>query len=377
VTYAGPAGKAHRFIAVQQNHENVVRFDVTFTSAGGIAGITNVVNIPIDEDLDFEGIAYTNATRNSVFVSEENAPGVREISLANGDALQTVRIPAVFSKLRDNKGFESLTRTRDETAMWTANEEALTVDGPKASPSAASPVRLLRLDVSGDSIAAGNQYAYRVEPIHGIDDGDKARSGLSDLVAMPDGTLLSLERSFAGANPFFLNRIFEIDFANATDVSQGVLASGLDGQIYTPVGKRLLWGDSVDGTTLGQNFEGLGLGPQLANGAWALIGVVDGGGNGSNTVVSFTATANHDADFDRDGDVDGNDFLTWQRGVGKKVGAKQSEGDADRDGDVDVEDLNVLRAKQPAPPATAAPEPSSGAMLVPGLILLRSLQRPC
>ena len=44
------------------------------------------------------------------------------------------------------------------------------------------------------------------------------------------------------------------------------------------------------------------------------------------------------ADFDRDGDVDGQDFLTWQRNFGATF-ALQSEGDANFDGTVDANDL--------------------------------------
>jgi hypothetical protein len=375
VTYVGPVGEAHRFIAVQQNHENVVRFDVTFTPAGGIAGIVNVVNIPIDDDLDFEGIAYTNSERNSVFLSDEDTPGIFEVSLETGAILQTIPVPAVYSNDRGNLSLESLTRSRDATTMWTANESALTVDGPTATTSASATVRLLELGVAGNSVSAGPQYAYNIEPIHAS--GNNMRSGLCDLVAMPDGTLLTLERSAAIAFPIAVrNRIFEVNFDGATDVSQGSTATGLIGKTYTPVSKLPLWDGTVD-SGFGQNFEGLGLGPKLASGAWVLLGVVDDGSSFPDTVVSFTATAIPDADFDLDGDVDGTDFLAWQRGLGKTVGAKLAEGDADRDGDVDAEDLNIWRAQQPAPPAAVVPEPSAGAMLVPGLLFLRSLQRPC
>ncbi len=369
VTYVGLEGSAHRFIAVQQNHENVVRFDVTFTPAGGIASIANVVNIPIDDDLDFEGIVYTNAARNSVFVSEETNPGIREISLSgNGNTLQVVPIPSVYTKRRSNKGLESLTRTVDDSTMWTANEEALTVDGPASTANAFTPVRLLRLDVTGDTLKAGPQFAYHVEPIHST--MMASRSGLCDLVAMPDGTLLALERSAAGAVPAFLNRIFEVDFTGATDVSQSTFVGGLTGQTYTPVAKDLRWSGAVD-AALGQNFEGLGLGPRLPSGAWALIGVVDSGSDAGNTVVAFTATANVTADFNGDGDADGDDMLAWQRGLGKAIGATLADGDADRDGDVDADDLGIWRAAQTPPPeAAAVPEPDGASLMLSGFVAL-------
>ena len=43
------------------------------------------------------------------------------------------------------------------------------------------------------------------------------------------------------------------------------------------------------------------------------------------------------ADYDRDLDVDGRDFLNWQRNVG--TGTTNAQGDSDRDGDVDSLDL--------------------------------------
>jgi hypothetical protein len=51
------------------------------------------------------------------------------------------------------------------------------------------------------------------------------------------------------------------------------------------------------------------------------------------------------ADFDADGDVDGADFLTWQRGLGTFVAATASAGDADRDGNVTADDLAVWRGQ--------------------------------
>jgi hypothetical protein len=48
------------------------------------------------------------------------------------------------------------------------------------------------------------------------------------------------------------------------------------------------------------------------------------------------------ADFDADGDTDGFDFLTWQRGFGSAHGtASPAAGDANADGEVDGDDLSA------------------------------------
>jgi hypothetical protein len=252
--------------------------------------------------------------------------------------------------------------------MWTANEEALTVDGVAATSAAGTVVRLVRFSVAGNAVTASKQFAYMVEPIHGPQLGDSTRSGLSDLTLMPDGTLLALERSLAGdATMPYRSRIFEIDSAGATDISMEPTASGLLGQSYLPVAKQALFNGAADGA-LGQNLEGLALGPRLADGSWLLVGVVDDHPGdldtlSANTVVAFTATANASADFDSDGDVDGRDFLAWQRGVGKTVGAKLADGDADRDGDVDAADLTVWKGAASSAAIAATPEPNGAALI--------------
>jgi hypothetical protein len=72
------------------------------------------------------------------------------------------------------------------------------------------------------------------------------------------------------------------------------------------------------------------------------------------------------ADFDEDGDVDGADFLIWQRGLG--VGSTHAEGDADGDGSVDAADLAPWRYQFGAtdaalPVGATVPEPMSLAVV--------------
>ncbi len=63
-----------------------------------------------------------------------------------------------------------------------------------------------------------------------------------------------------------------------------------------------------------------------------------------------TIIVGESGDFDVDGDVDGSDFLTWQRSVGTTPDAILTDGDSDFDGDVDSQDLNTwqLQFNQPS-----------------------------
>jgi hypothetical protein len=58
--------------------------------------------------------------------------------------------------------------------------------------------------------------------------------------------------------------------------------------------------------------------------------------------------------FDEDGDVDGNDFLAWQRGLGISAGATRAQGNADGDGDVDRDDVSIWASQFGDPPPAAA-----------------------
>jgi hypothetical protein len=64
-----------------------------------------------------------------------------------------------------------------------------------------------------------------------------------------------------------------------------------------------------------------------------------------------------DADFDQDGDVDGADFLRWQRGLGLDAQTDYSAGDADGNAVVDHADLALWQGAFGSPAAAAIPVP--------------------
>ncbi|HEX6961087.1 MAG TPA: PEP-CTERM sorting domain-containing protein, partial [Lacipirellula sp.] len=76
------------------------------------------------------------------------------------------------------------------------------------------------------------------------------------------------------------------------------------------------------------------------------------------------AAPGNDADFDADGDVDGADFLTWQRNLG--AAGALAQGDADGNGTIELADLDVWKQQFSAgaavPALAAIPEPTTVAL---------------
>jgi hypothetical protein len=66
-----------------------------------------------------------------------------------------------------------------------------------------------------------------------------------------------------------------------------------------------------------------------------------GGADGHDVVLAPNAPVLENANFDGDGDVDGADFLIWQRGLGGAGGLAQ--GDANDDNQVDAADLAIWK----------------------------------
>lgn len=277
ITYVG----GDEFLAVMDNSNKIVRLEIALASDGAIASAGILGGVTLLESRDFEGIARADAGGATVWLSEEGTPAVHEFDLTTGARLRTLATPSIFAERRDNFGFESLSRFDGGAALWTANEEALLSDGPRSTATQGTLVRLLRFERSGDEYLPGPQYAYLTQPLHGLAVTD-ARSGVSDLVWLPSRRLLVLERSFAFAFPPFQNRIYEVTLSSATDVRT---FDHLPDPGVTLAAKRLLWSGGVN------NMEGLALGPALAGGGFALLGVVDDGDPiSANAIVAFQLT---------------------------------------------------------------------------------------
>jgi hypothetical protein len=259
--------RGNDFYAVSNRAQALFPLKLVLQGSGAIAsakvGAKTAVKSRFD---DFEGIAYW-PERDRLYVSTERPPGIVGFDLA-GDATFHVEMPKVFAKARQNKGLESL--AYGAGAFWTANEEALLGDG---NPSSAGEGALTRLQKFDHQFRPTAQYAYRTE--RSLLRASKGGTGVTDLVALPDGKLLVLER-VVGLGLFA--KIFEIETDGATETSALPSLSGVE---VVPVKKKLLY----ERSTGGQNFEGIALGPELTDGWRSLILIADSGGDPEHVLI--------------------------------------------------------------------------------------------
>ena len=257
---------------------------------------------PIPDSLgsDREGIEF-NPENETVCISNEHTgadqsrPSIACHRMDDGRMIRLLRTDGpdmmkVFSTQRLNGGFESITRRPDGGEIWTANEMPLTVDSEPPSDTTGAVVRLQKFDVGMKPVA---QYAYRLDPYpQKIAMPPRFRgyavNGLSELLMLPGGALLALERTFAGDTSGFPNlriRIYQVDVEGATDVSGIGPDVGLRRAKYRPASKRLLWEKNFGLTN--SNFEGMALGPQLRNGDLPLILCADNNGGDDEAFYSL------------------------------------------------------------------------------------------
>ena len=288
ITYAGGSS----YYAVADNGVACGLYPCTITlgsdgktvSSFAIATTNNVVRLSGTSDL--EGVAYDPATGN-VWAADESKKTIKEYDPATGAVVQSLTIPPIMTKNASNFGFESLTISGDGLTLWTANEEALTVDGSLSSYADGTVVRLVKYTRAtiNDKFELAAMYPYKTEKwTCQYDYSNKARCGVADLCALPDGSLLVLERelSFSSTSGFsiFLGasvlgwKVYHIaDPTQATDVKD---YPSLQDGVWAKEIKTLLASDSDDLTSYG-NFEGICLGPRLSNGNLSVLLISDSG----------------------------------------------------------------------------------------------------
>ena len=281
--------------AAMDNSDQLVTFTLQLSAKGAPTDVANVQTTRLEARHDYEDLAVCppglaeRITRRFTAKGRPDPGPCRGAALADGRLVGLMPIPDVLKSRRPNRGLEALAVEPDGTCIWTANEEALTLDGPGPSTTTGTVVRLVAIPIPTADAArekTSQQFAYPVDSPHEFVEFLKgeAFSGVVALVALGNGRLLVLERSAARGLPPLENRIYYVDTAGARDVTEVERDLAARPELF--VKKRLLWKDA-----LGCNLEGLALGPALPGGAHALVAIADNGGIGTPTqLVTFRLT---------------------------------------------------------------------------------------
>jgi hypothetical protein len=242
---------------------------------------------------DAEGLARDPLSGTLWASSEWTPPSISEFGTDGTATGRTAPVPAIQrDKLRSNLSLESLTISPDGLTMWTANEQALMCDGESSSgnTTVSTVVRLTRYTrtTAQDGWQAAGEWAYACDPCA---NATFAECGLSGLCALPDGSLLALERevSIVTWGRCRIYRITTGALAAATEVSN--LSSVTNSTVsLVAKGSPLV---SFTGTDLNNMivYEGIALGPQLSDGSYGVYLVSDGGATTTKTVFGITVTA--------------------------------------------------------------------------------------
>ncbi len=256
---------------------------------------------------DLECVVW-DAARRCVWTADEDDGSIRAFDPVMGGELACVTVPKLFDAFRFNFSFEALALRANGLEMWTCNEEALNRreavrrvakkatpvrpdtpdvdDGPLATRGRGSRIRLQRFtrtDPMADWRVAG-QWMYETDPIGGNDFMGKSRSGVADLLCLDDGTLLALEREMSIKKghflPSFRCRIYQIDRTGADDVSDRI---SLKDVACRSVAKKRLFGANT-GLAM---YEGICLGPKLADGSRSVLLISDGDDGAANRILAL------------------------------------------------------------------------------------------
>ena len=215
---------------------------------------------------DEEGICYMPQHR-TVFVSGEEDQEIIEYDLKGQLTGRRLDIPEIFKTAYKNGGFEALTYQEKTHRFWTTSEFTLKTDGPM--PTIEQKIRnRLRLQSFGDDLQPKEQYWYETDSA--TTDKRKGSSivGVSGLAALENGNIVVLEREM-----YFPTK----KIGSYAQVKLYLVAPTQ--QKPGEVLRKVLLAEFRTKANLAKrdfaNYEGICVGPKLADGRQVLILVCD------------------------------------------------------------------------------------------------------
>ncbi len=308
VSDRGPGGgtlsyetRAQRFTLDVAANGAISNFQIAETvkfTAGGQAlnGLAPSPTGVLGRSFDPEGLVIVPGSGH-ILVADEYGPSLRMFNRA-GEQIRAFTPPAnlvpkvgstvdysatpgtaagsLTSGREPNRGFEGLAISPDGKYAYAMLQNGTVQDGYNtATGTRGQYTRIVKFDMeTGEAVA---QYAYKLE-------SSGQGRGISSIQALGNDKFLVIERNNRGvgvgatlASPD--KNVYEIDLAGAVDVSNiNLPASGNFAGAVTKVGKVL----DLDANTLAalgnrspEKWEGLAIGPQLADGSFLILAGTD------------------------------------------------------------------------------------------------------
>ena len=215
---------------------------------------------------DEEGICYVPQW-NTVFVSGESDGQIVEYTMDGKQTGRRLAIPAVFGNAHSNSGFEALTYHAATHRFWTTTENTLKGDGilPDIRNKASNR---LRLQSFGDDLQPKEQYWYQTDSTAVKNMKGRSILGVSGLATLDDGRIIVLEREVR-QTPRRIGSFVHVKLYAVPPMKQEpgtLLTKQLIAEFRTRINLT---------SRKFANYEGLCVGPRLADGRQVLLLVAD------------------------------------------------------------------------------------------------------
>ena len=233
----------------------------------------NILSVRLDTFLtcgqptrDEEGVCYMPQNQ-TIFVSGEKDMEILEFDLQGQLTGRRLNIPEIFKTAYSNRGFEALTYQPKTHRFWTTSENTLQADGEK--PTIDKKVKnRLRFQSFGDDLQPKEQYWYETDSAIVKKRKGTSIIGVGGLAALDDGRIVVLEREMY----FPKKQIGSYCLVKLYIVDPGKHQPGeiLNKTLLTTFRTRF----NLTRRNFA-NYEGICVGPKLADGRQLLILICD------------------------------------------------------------------------------------------------------
>ena len=215
---------------------------------------------------DEEGVCYMPQNQ-TVFVSGEKDQEILEFDLQGQLTGRKLNIPEIFKTAYSNRGFEALTYQQITHRFWTTSENTLQADGEKPTIDKKIKNRL-RFQSFGDDLQPKEQYWYVTDSAIVKKHKGTSIMGVGGLAVLDDGQIVVLEREMyfpkKQIGSYCLVKLYVVDPGKHQP-----------GEVLS---KTLLTTFRTRFNLTRRNFanyEGICVGPKLADGRQLLILICD------------------------------------------------------------------------------------------------------